>query len=420
MSLPRRQLVLFCCFLATVLCDGSTLAAAQRGGPSTPSQPATSKNSSAAKSQSSSKKRASTKSTKKTSAAATASRRRRASPRVRRMRQAFVASASLKPMARQLLQDRTPAAYAGVEAYARHHASEDAGALAWLVAGYSYTLDRDYAKAIDPLNRAKPHAGDLGDYVSYYLGTAYFQTGRTAEAIASLSEFDTAYPDSLLKRDAHVLYANALLSESRAQEAVDLLEKDRQPVRADVEFALGRAYAAIGQLPKAVSILRNIYFTMPMSGEATQADIELKKLDTAQLLAPAFSDHKTRAELLMKGKRYSEAADEYRAMESLADPSVRSSIDLAMAGALRRAGQNRDAKKLLDSLQSPSPEIDAERLFNLGEIARAANDDDDFLRRVGQLRQIAVTSSWLEQALFSAGNIYLLRRDYDRAIDSYP
>ena len=71
------------------------------------------------------------------------------------MHQAFVASANLKPMARQLLQNRTPAAYAGVEAYARLHTKEDAGALAWLVMGYAHTLDHDYAKAIDPLNRAK-------------------------------------------------------------------------------------------------------------------------------------------------------------------------------------------------------------------------------------------------------------------------
>ncbi len=97
------------------------------------------------------------------------------SPRVRRARQAFVASASLRPMAQQLLQDRTPTAYAGVEAYARRHAREDAdaGALAWLVVGYARTLDHDYAKAIDPFNRAKAGASELGDYVAYYLGDSY-------------------------------------------------------------------------------------------------------------------------------------------------------------------------------------------------------------------------------------------------------
>src|SRR5207302_6639518 len=155
------------------------------------------------------------KSKKRPAKAGASKRRRRSSPRLRRMHQAFVASSTLKAMARQLLQDRTPAAYAGVEAYARRHSKEDAGALAWLVVGYAHIADREYAKAIDPLNHAKPLSGDLGDYVSYYLANSYFQTGRTAEAIAGLSEFNKNYPESLLVRDAHVLYANALLAETR-------------------------------------------------------------------------------------------------------------------------------------------------------------------------------------------------------------
>jgi len=139
--------------------------------------------------------------------------RRPISPRVRRIRQAFVASTTLRQMAQQLIQDRTPAAYAGVEAYARAHSKEDAGALAWLVVGYAHFIDKDYAKAIEPLNRAKPMAGDLGDYIAYYLGTCYLQTGHQAEGMAALANFGTTYPDSLLIRDAHLSYANALLSE---------------------------------------------------------------------------------------------------------------------------------------------------------------------------------------------------------------
>src|SRR5262249_35089426 len=77
---------------------------------------------------------------KSTTSSKTASKtRHKTSPRLQRMRRAFVASASLRPMAQQLLQDRTPAAYAGVESYARAHSKEDAGALAWLVVGYAHT-----------------------------------------------------------------------------------------------------------------------------------------------------------------------------------------------------------------------------------------------------------------------------------------
>ena len=346
--------------------------------------------------------------------------RKRSSPRLRRMHQAFVASSSLKPMARQLLQDRTPAAYAGVESYARVHTKEDAGALAFLVVGYAHILDHDYAKAIDPLNRAKPNAGDLGDYVNFYLGSSYLQKGENAEAITVLGEFDKTYPDSLLIRDAHVVYANALLAAGRAPEAIAVLEKDREPTRAEVELALGRAYAASGESEKAVNILRNLYFTMPLSPEASQADEELKKLAASSPLpASSLNLRRTRADLLAKGKRFSDAADEYRALVDQVSPPERDELQLTLAVALRRAGQNKEAKKVLDAIPTSTPEMNAQRLFNLAEVARAEDDDDGFLRILGQLRQEFPTSPWMEQALLSEGNIYLLKRDYDRAIESY-
>ncbi len=323
-------------------------------------------------------------------------------------------------MARQLLQDRTPGAYAGVQAFAMHHAKEDAGSLAWLVIGCAHILDRDYAKAIDPLNRAKAQAGDLGDYVNFYLGSAYQQTGHLAESIATFNTFDKTYPESLLIRDAHVTYANALVADSRATEAITLLENDRQPIRADLELALGRAYEAAGQPAKGLTIFRNLFYTMPTSWEAGQVQGDLTRL-AALIQAPpvGLEARRTRADLLMKGKQFSDAANEYRILLDAVLPADRPAIEITLAEALRRAGQSREAKKILDQVPSSPAELNAQRIFNLGELARSTNDDDSFLRGVDQLRQLAPTSSWLEQALFSAGNIYLLRRDYDRAIDSF-
>ena len=240
----------------------------------------------------------------------TNARRRPLSPRVRRMRQAFVASASLRPMAQQVLQDRSLPAYAGVERYARLHAKDDVGALAWLVIGYAHVLDHDYAEAIDPLSRAKVHAGDLGDYVAYYLGTSYMQTGRTAEAIATLADFGKAHPDSVLEKDAIVSYADALLGEGQAQDAATALEQIRIPTRSDVEFTLGRAYAALGENAKAAAALETVYYTMPLAGEADGAHAALEKLPIVP--APKIKQRETRAELLMKHRRYADAADEYR------------------------------------------------------------------------------------------------------------
>jgi peptidoglycan lytic transglycosylase len=339
------------------------------------------------------------------------------SPRVRRMRQAFVASASLRPMAQQLLQDRSLPAYAGVEAYARAHAKEDAGALAWLVLGYARVLDRDFARAIDPLNRAKVHAGDLGDYVDYYLGTSYLQTGHTAQALATLADFAKTHPDSLLVRDAHVSYSGALLLEGQAAEAVTLLEQDRTPLRSDVELALARAYAASGQPAKAAEILANIHYTMPASPDADAADTELKKLSSAP--HPTVTQLKTRADGLMNKKRYADAADEYRTLVNQIGPGDRPLIQLALADALHRGGRNHDAKLVLALLGSEGGEINARRLYLLGQVAWAANDNDTFYRTVNELRQAAPTSPWLEQALLSAANLHLVHHEYDQALDAF-
>jgi soluble lytic murein transglycosylase len=336
------------------------------------------------------------------------------------MHQAFVASATLKPMALQLLQNRTPAAYAGVEAYARKHSTEDAGSLAWLAAGYAYFLDHQYAKSIDALNRAKPHAGEIGDYVAYYLASSYLQSGHTAEALATLSKFDDTFPESLLIRDAHVLYASALISDNRAKEAVALLEKDREPIRADLELTLGRAYESSGDRVKAVAVLRHLYFGLPLSFEASVAQSELQKLSSTPGIAPtSFGDEKSRADALVHAKRYEDAADAYRELLNRATPTDKPEIQLALAESLFHSGHERDAKKLLESAPISSPEIAARRLYDIGEMQRAANDDDGFIRTVDQIRQAAPTSPWLEQALLYVGNIYLLRNDYDKAIDAY-
>jgi soluble lytic murein transglycosylase len=339
------------------------------------------------------------------------------SPRVRRIREAFVASASLRPMAQQLIQDRTAQAYAGVEAYARTHAKEDAGALAWLVVGYAHVLDHDYAKAIDPLSRAKPNAGDLGDYVVYYLGTSYLQTGRQAEALATLADFAKTFPDSLLVRDADLSYAGALLNEGRASEAAALLEKDRLPVRSDIEFTIGRAYAALGENTKATAAFENVYYNIPTAAEADAAYAELKKLP--QVPPATAGQRRIRAELLMKAKRYSDAVEDFRELLVLATDEERPAAELDLADALQRAGRNREAKSELASLPGATAEQSAHRLYILGEIAWATDENDTFYRTVDELRATASSSQWLEAALLSMANLHLVHHEYDQALDAF-
>ncbi len=342
-------------------------------------------------------------------------RRKQPTPRVQRVHRAFAASTQLRSMAQQLLLDRTPAGYAGVEAFARKHAADDAGALAWLVAGYAHVLDRDFAKAIDPLSRARTRAGELSDYVSYYLANSYQQLGRNAEAVAALDGFSHKYPGSLLKRDADLISANALIAEGRGAAAAALLAKDREPIRADRELALGRAYDAAGESDNAATVFRNLYFHLPLSSEATFAEQYLNRTG----IVGSFAERSTRAELLSKGKRYVDAIREYKALMELASPADQPAIEIALGTALEHTGQSKELQRLLGTLSATSGEADAQRLYLLGESARSAADTEGVARNLEQLRQSHSTSPWLEQALLSAANMHLLARDFDQAIDLF-
>ena len=351
----------------------------------------------------------------KTKTAGTRKKRKPPSPHVRRVRLAFVASSSLRPMAQQLLQDRTPGAYAGVEGYARRNSKEDAGALAWLVVGYAHTLDHDYAKAIDPLTRAKAGVSEVADYIAFYLGDAYQRTGKNSQAIATLADFGNKFPDSLLIRDAHVVYANALFDEGKAAEAAALLEKDRSPQRSDLELVIGRAYELAGDKTKAIIAFKNLYFNLPNSLEAEMAGAELRKLNVSG--TPA--ERRTRADLLFKAKHYSDAASEYRGLIAEGNAPDKVSVQLALASALVKTNNDKEAKPLLVSVGTQTGDAEAQRLYLLSETEHSSNDEQAVQRTLNDLRQFGPSSPWLEQALLSAGNMYLLKRDYDHAIEYF-
>jgi len=341
--------------------------------------------------------------------------KRRPSKRARKIHRAFVASASLKPMAKQLVADRTPAAYRGVEAYARRHSADDAGTLAWLALGYARLLDRDYSKAIPALKRAQTHPGELSDYVSYYLGSAYLGAGDTQASVAALRTFDADYPDSVFQRDAAVLYARALTAQNQPNQAIAILEAHRQPVRSDLELALGRAYIAAGDNAKAVEVLRRIYALMPLSAEADDAGTNLKTLS----FTPTYEERKQRSAALLRGRRWVDAAREYRDLLGDAPADDRAAVQVALGEALHHNGRDRDARELLESITGATGEMNAERLNELVEIARSADDLDRVQALVSQMRQASPGSPWLAAALMSLGNMQLLRKDLDRAMDAY-
>ncbi len=370
---------------------------------------ATSEKSSQAKSHSKTKRKGKTSSHQK---------KRVVSVRVRRVHHAFVASSDLRPMARQLIEDRTPAAYAGVQRYALRHNNDEAGSLAWLAVGYARLLDKSYAQAIGPLKDARAHAEELGDYIDYYLGSAYAGAADNRNAIATLRSFEEKYPDSLLRNDAAAVYGNALLANGDPAEAIRVAEAHRRPVRADMELLLGRAYAAAGQPATAVQVLRKLYFNMPLSAEASEAGSELRGLSALAGIPPAtFEEQRIRAELLAQGRHYGDAIDDYRQLAAQAPPADQPAMKVALASALWHAGRVYEARQMLEGLPSTPDEAGALRAYLLLEIARP--DESRVEALLASLRAATPQSPWFAEALRSAGNMYLVKPDIVRAASLY-
>jgi soluble lytic murein transglycosylase len=341
--------------------------------------------------------------------------------KLRHINKVFVASADLKPMAQQLLQNRTPQAYTGVESYARQHQADEAGPLAWLVLGYAHYLDSDFPKALESWQRAKGIAPVLGDYLAYLNASAYQAQQKNENVIAALADFEQKYPDSLLLHDTGVMYARALTANGAPQKAAAYIERHRQPGSADLEFALAQAYQSAGEKDKAAEIYHHIYFDLPLSAESETAAFELRAMGEVQP-AGSFENRRNRADLLLKGKRYQQAANDFSSLLEHAPSSALTDLQVEFATALYRLHKRDDAQHLFEGLvqnATVTAANKAQALYFLAEIAREKNDNDHRTELIVQLRTLAPDSPWLQEALLSAGNMYLLKRDFETAVRFY-
>src|SRR5271155_215095 len=104
------------------------------------------------------------------------------------LQRAFVASSQLRPMAQELIAMRTPAAYAGVNAYAQSHSGE-ASSAAYLAIGHAYLTDRKFPEAASNLQKSVAAGQSLSDYADYLAAQVYLQSNNLPAAETVLSGF---------------------------------------------------------------------------------------------------------------------------------------------------------------------------------------------------------------------------------------
>lgn len=329
-------------------------------------------------------------------------------------------------MAQQLAQRPSPAAFAGVSAWARSHRGE-AAAAAYLALGHAYLLQQKYSDAESALRsahladatKARPD-GVLSDYADYLMAQAYLQSNRLPQAESVLDDYVQKYPDSIFDPSVPVLQANLFLQEGDPQRALRALARQQGEAIAghsDYQLALAKADLLAGKTTEANLLFEHVYLDYPLSTEAGYARVSLKN---AGVLATLPVEKRRRhADALYNAGHYADAGDEYRSLAAQSSISEADRTWLEVAAAECDWKLNRLTQRELDRIPDSSGEAGARRLYLEMELARDAADTARQSSIVSQMETRFPTSLWLAEALFSSGNMYLLRKDYPTAIQYY-
>ena len=287
-----------------------------------------------------------------------------------------------------------------------------------------------YTEAVRSLEPAASQA-ELADYALYYRARAFAREEDFASASWVLRDFEQQHPASPLLRDANRLRAESLIRQKEFRAAEALLDDKSltfsEPSRL---YLLARIRDVANQQKEAVELYRRAYYFYPYSADAKLAEERLLELQRGMGAAypQAPADWRlARADALYGGARYGDAAEEYaRAIPGL-NGKDRERAQVREGAANYQRVHTSAAYAALIKLKPSDPELDAERIYYLGECARRKNQIQEFERRAEELKAKHPQSKWYQELLFSLGNYYLLENNpakyrayYERAAREAP
>ena len=320
-------------------------------------------------------------------------------------------------MAQQLASLRSPAGFAAVSSYAASHPGTGA-ATAYLAMGHAYALDRRYPEAAAAFHEAAQADEPLSDYADYLGAQSLIQAQRFGDAVPLLVNFSQRHPDSVFEVSAPLLLAEAYLEAKDGPGAVRVLEPilgTPEAEHADFRLALATGYQLSGQSGKAIATYRLIYLDQPLTYQAAEARVALQGMGAG----PSAAERKIHADQLFNAKRYSEAEAEYGSVRN--DPSL-SQADrdaLEIYTAVCDLKLKHLSRHDVDKLPVTNDDTAALKLYLYAEISRTEKDRAGHDAIISQMVTQYPQSRWLEEALYSGGNMYLLTHDMPQAIYHY-
>ena len=262
----------------------------------------------------------------------------------------------------------------------------------------------------------------LADYAEFLGAKADFAGGNYAAAEQELKGFQERNADSIFAVQVPELEAQVLLgiNNAAAAKAALLAGADASAGavnRPGYQLALGEVAQAQGQAGDAAGIYKHVLLTWPLSSEAGQARGRLTAMGMESSLTAA--EVRSLGDAYYTAGRYAEASEQYHALSRQSGGDLGQRNGFAVAAAACDLKLKRLSLEQAQALEASNDENGARRLYLLMELARNRDDMIAQASYVDQLRSGFPRSQWFAEALYSSGNMYLLRKDYPRAVTYY-
>lgn len=327
----------------------------------------------------------------------------------------------LRAVARTFAASPSPIHRQELIRFADNQRGHAAGALAYLALGYSGVQANENSDALKYLRAGSHTANPVPDYFEYYIAVALQRLKQHRDAIDALAGFEQRHPHSSLMAPAVLARAESLIETGQSGLAAELLKSRLGALhRPEADMLLARAYDAVRNYPAAVEAFRQVYYMYPAAEEADTAAKEIARLSAHAAVPPAsVALRHERAARLFDRRRFRDAQEAYRDLAAAAQGAERELALVRAAASAYHARNTSAAVRELNRLNVGSPQADAERLYYLAECYRRMSRETYFINTVEMLGQRYPTSAAYEDALFSAGNYFLLERNPGRYVQYY-
>jgi soluble lytic murein transglycosylase len=339
------------------------------------------------------------------------------------------AQRELSSLARAL-HNAAPGAYDKLVSFMGKNSGNVWGARAALALGYDDYNKNHAQQAMVWLTKAKTDTL-LGDYVLYWTAQTQRVLKQNGPAFAALQKIQTEYPNTGIKEQFLEAYAPSAMEAGKPQAVIEALEAYTGTTAKPALLLLrAQAYKQARQFSRAAKDYQLLYYKNPLSDEGKAAASGLQQVRAAmgsEYPAPSWDLQEGRAQILFNQKKYRDARLE---VEKLAagrnDPSSAHRQHALLRAAQARV-QLKSSPSQVSSLAITDPEVDAERMYVVAQIARSANKESEMVADTEAVVQKYPDSKWSEEALMVAGNYYWVQLNrheaikyYQRIVDNFP